>query len=134
MGVRGKGALPVGSNSPTGERIRIRPPAILTQLNYFRVVALAGSILCMGAPAYAMQPQPVPKSGSCPSGYNTSGNYCAPSANARFAVVKVGNCPSGYNTSGGYCLAGPNAKFVVPKQGNCPSGYNTSGDYCLSSK
>ncbi len=77
--------------------------------------------------------EPLPKSGSCPSGYHTSGGYCTPSsANARPAVPKTGSCPSGYHTSGDYCLASSaNAKPAVPKAGSCPSGYHTSGDYCL---
>ena len=77
---------------------------------------------------------PVPKVGSCPSGYSTSGNYCTPGSSARFALPKVGACPSGYSTSGDYCLAGSNARLALPKAGSCPSGYSTSGDYCLSSK
>ncbi len=76
-------------------------------------------------------PQPLAKIGACPSGYTTSGAYCAPGAQARFAVPKVGSCPSGYSTSGAYCLAGKGAHVAVPKTGACPSGYTTSGDYCL---
>jgi len=76
----------------------------------------------------------LPKQGTCPSGYSTSGAYCAPSSSAKFAVAKVGSCPSGYSTSGSYCLATDRAKHAVPKVGSCPSGYSTSGDYCLSSK
>ena len=77
---------------------------------------------------------PVPKVGACPSGYSTSGNYCAPGGSARFALAKVGACPSGYSTSGAYCLAGTGARHAVPKTGSCPSGYSTSGEYCLSSR
>lgn len=87
-------------------------------------------------PAFASTPpaQPLPKQGSCPSGYSQSGNYCNPGSNARYAVQKEGSCPSGYSQSGDYCLAGPNAKLAVPKRGSCPSGYSQSGDYCLSSR
>ena len=73
----------------------------------------------------------LPKDGSCPSGYNTSGNYCNPGSSARYAVTKDGSCPSGYNTSGNYCVAGRYARLAVPKSGSCPSGFSTSGSYCL---
>lgn len=85
--------------------------------------------------AWALDPQPLVKQGSCPSGYSQSGNYCNPSSGARYAVLKVGSCPSGYSQSGNYCLASSqSAKLAVPKVGSCPSGYSQSGDYCLSSR
>ncbi len=98
--------------------------------------AVLGTLLAGFAVVAFAQPDAValPKTGSCPSGYSTSGNYCAPGSGARFAVPKVGSCPSGYSTSGNYCLAGPGARHAVPKVGSCPSGYSTSGDYCLSSR
>lgn len=75
---------------------------------------------------------PILKNGSCPSGYRTSGKYCIPGKNAKFAIIKLGSCPSGYHSSGNYCLAGNNAKTVILKAGNsCPSGYYSSGQYCL---
>jgi hypothetical protein len=96
------------------------------------------TVLCAAllvAPAWALQPQPLPREGSCPSGYSQSGNYCNPSSSARYAVPKVGSCPSGYSQSGNYCLAsGSNSRLAVPKVGSCPSGYSQSGDYCLSSR
>ena len=55
--------------------------------------------------ALAADPVALPKVGSCPSGYSTSGDYCKPGSSARYAVVKTGSCPSGYSTSGDYCLA-----------------------------
>ena len=53
---------------------------------------------------------------------------------AAVALPKVGSCPSGYSTSGDYCLANQGARHAMPKTGSCPSGYSTSGDYCLSSR
>ena len=93
------------------------------------------TVLAAAGTAWALQPQPLVKQGSCPSGYSQSGNYCNPSSNARFAVQKIGSCPSGYSQSGDYCLAsGSNARLAVPKVGSCPSGFSQSGDYCLSSR
>jgi hypothetical protein len=97
------------------------------------VTALAGAGALLAAVSAGAQ-QPLPKQGSCPSGYHTSGNYCTPSSgSARPALPKVGSCPSGYHTSGDYCLgSGATAKPAVVKRGSCPSGYHTSGDYCLA--
>ena len=93
---------------------------------------LAVLAVLAGVSARADPPaQPLAKTGACPSGYSTSGAYCAPGSGARFAVPKVGACPSGYSTSGNYCLAGAGARLAVPKAGSCPSGYSTSGAYCL---
>ncbi|MFN8773920.1 MAG: hypothetical protein ACK52M_11305 [bacterium] len=105
----------------------------------FHATAVAAAVACllpgMAADLLA-QPAAValPKTGSCPSGYSTSGNYCVPGSGARFALPKVGSCPSGYSTSGDYCLASQGARHAMPKTGSCPSGYSTSGDYCLSSR
>lgn len=65
-------------------------------------------------------PQPLAKTGSCPSGYSVSGAYCTPGSGARFAVRKIGNCPSGYSTSGDYCLAGKGRSTC------CAQGRNVS--------
>ena len=64
------------------------------------VLLFMATVASAGPPAVAVE-----KVGSCPSGYSTSGDYCAPGSSARYAVVKVGSCPSGYSTSGDYCLA-----------------------------
>ena len=102
---------------------------LLASLALFALVLVAGSALA-GPRAVALK-----KTGSCPSGYSTSGDYCKPGSSARFAVEKVGSCPSGYSTSGDYCLAGSSdARHAMPKSGSCPSGYSTSGDYCLASR
>lgn len=95
------------------------------------------TIACVAGAAHAQLPaaMPLAKKGSCPSGYSTSGQYCSPGSNARFAVPRVGSCASGYHTSGDYCLASSaGSKLAVPKVGSCPSGFHTSGDYCLSSR
>ncbi|MPR11785.1 hypothetical protein FS320_33035 [Microvirga tunisiensis] len=79
--------------------------------------------------------QALPKVGTCPSGYHTSGSACIPNSRgeaARPALPKVGSCPSGYHTSGDYCLGYEGAQHAFPKTGACPSGYHTSGAYCLS--
>lgn len=79
--------------------------------------------------------QPILKDGSCPSGYYSSGNYCAPTQNAKFAIIKIGSCPSGFYSSGNYCLASSdNSKLAIPKVGSCPSGFYSSGQYCVSVK
>jgi len=77
--------------------------------------------------------QAVPKVGTCPSGYHTSGAACVPQLDAGPAPPRVGSCPSGYHTSGDYCLGSREARHAIPKTGACPSGYFTSGAYCLSS-
>lgn len=96
-----------------------------------QIIYGAGLTLLVSTPVMALQAQALPKNGSCPSGYSTSGNYCNPGSNARFAIQKTGSCPSGYSTSGNYCLAGSNARYAIPKSGSCPSGHSTSGKYCL---
>lgn len=98
------------------------------------VIASCLSMVVSVASSFALQPQPMLKQGSCPSGYSQSGNYCTPGSSARYALPKVGSCPSGYSQSGNYCLAGSNARLAVPKSGSCPSGFSQSGDYCLASK
>jgi hypothetical protein len=84
------------------------------------------------------QAQAVPKVGTCPSGYHSSGGACIPNSHergARPALIKAGPCPSGYHSSGDYCLASSDgAKHAIPKNGPCPSGYHSSGAYCLSNR
>ncbi len=80
-------------------------------------------------------PQPLVKNSSCPSGYFTSGVYCVPSNNAKFAIVKNGFCPSGYYSSSSYCVASSNnSRLAIPRINSCPSGYYSSGNYCITSK
>ena len=86
-----------------------------------------------GACSLAFAQTPLVKTGSCPSGYHQSGNYCTPSSSSSApALQKVGSCPSGYHQSGDYCLASSrSAKPAIAKSGSCPSGFHQSGDYCL---
>ena len=77
----------------------------------------------------------LPRQGSCPSNYYSSGDYCVPNAGARPAIPRIGSCPSHYYSSGNYCVAtdvgGPHA---MPRHGSCPSGYYASGDYCVANR
>ena len=97
----------------------------------FLVTVLIASESAVAAPPAT----PLAKDGACPSGYYASGNYCTPTASARFAVPKDGACPSGYYSSGNYCLASSDSsRLALPKLGSCPSGYYSSGNYCISSR
>ena len=49
-------------------------------------------------------------------------------------VPKTGACPPGYYSSGNYCLGRPDSKTVIEKLGPCPPGYYSSGNYCLQSR
>ena len=86
------------------------------------------------ASVWGLEAQPILKQGACPPGYSTSGTYCMPGKDAKFAMAKVGSCPAGYFSSGDYCVAGNGAKQAIPKVGSCPAGYSTNGNYCLSNK
>jgi hypothetical protein len=52
------------------------------------------------------QPLPVPKVGSCPSGYSESGSFCAPMRRDAPAAGRKGQgqCPAGWMQSGAYCV------------------------------
>jgi hypothetical protein len=90
--------------------------------------------------ALAQQPvQPLPKVGSCPLGYYSSGGYCVPSAggNSRGAIEKrEAGCPLGFYSSGSYCVSSPsNDREAIQKTGNgCPLGWYSSGGYCVKSR
>ena len=74
------------------------------------------------------------RGGSCPSGYNQSGNYCVPSSSSSGqALHRVGgSCPTGFNQSGDYCVGSSSAKHAMVRSGgSCPSGYAQSGSYCV---
>lgn len=100
-------------------------------------ISLGGLPLLSLTSAWSQQPvRPLPKIGSCPLGYYSSGAYCVPSSSGhtRGALEKVGNsCPLGFYTSGAYCLSGASQnREAIHKQGSsCPLGWYTSGSYCL---
>lgn len=82
----------------------------------------------------AQAQQAIARNGSCPSGFNTSGNYCVATSSDLHAIERNGSCPSGYNTSGNYCVRKGSGKQAIHRNGSCPSGYNTSGNYCVQSR
>jgi hypothetical protein len=63
-------------------------------------------LLALAAPALAQTALPMPKVGSCPSGFRESGGYCAPMTDRAPAAIPKGarQCPSGFAQSGAYCL------------------------------
>lgn len=86
----------------------------------------------MSAYSQLPAPTPLPKVGSCPSGYSSQGNFCVPGTSAQFAIAKDGSCPSGYGSQGSYCVASAGARFAIPKgSGSCPSGYGSQSNYCV---
>jgi len=95
--------------------------------------ALAAGILVAQQPV-----QPLPKVGSCPLGYYSSGGYCVPStgSNTRGAIEKSGSCPLGFYSSGNYCVSTPtNNRQVIEKTGrSCPLGWTSSGSYCMQNR
>ena len=67
----------------------------------------AGLDLGPGTPQVQASPVPLPKVGSCPLGYYSSGSYCVPADRGtnREAIQKSGStCPLGWYTSGSYCV------------------------------
>lgn len=98
-------------------------------------LALLTMALTSGVANATPIPQPLVRESSCPSGYISSGAYCVPSNNAKFAIERLGSCPSGYYSSGNYCVASSNdSKLAIPRINSCPSGYYSSGNYCVSDK
>jgi hypothetical protein len=66
------------------------------------------TLALLTAIAAAAEPLPVPKTGTCPSGYASSGSYCTPTSDrAPRAIPKVGICPGNWSSSGSYCVEPP---------------------------
>ena len=125
----------------------INPSASIREMPWRCPSACADGLLIIVALAPALaagflvaqQPvQPLPKVGSCPLGYYSSGSYCVPSSggNSRGAIEMSGSCPLGFNSSGNYCVSSPsNNREAIQKTGNsCPLGYYGSGSYCVKSR
>jgi len=89
--------------TPTRVRARYAVDRKLSQ-----VLRGAGLTLLLLAPALSLaddDKQPIPKVGSCPVGYRTSGNYCIPlETTDKEVIIKLESCPPGYRTSGNYCI------------------------------
>ena len=90
--------------------------------------------------ALAQQPVlPLPKVGSCPLGYYSSGGYCVPSSggNSHGAIEKrEAGCPLGFYSSGSYCVSSPsNEREAIQKTAKgCPLGWYSSDGYCVKSR
>lgn len=105
--------------------------SMINLMKWLLLVSASLSGVAVAAPA----PQPIIRDGSCPTGYYSSGNYCVPGSNARFAIERTGSCPTGYYSSGKYCVASSDAsKTVLHRSGSCPTGFYSSGNYCVSSR
>ncbi len=46
-------------------------------------------------------------------------------------VKKIGTCQSGYSSSGNYCLPNSNTRFAIPTSVSFPRSYSSSGQYFL---
>jgi hypothetical protein len=108
----------------------------LPALVFWAVAAALLTTAAQAGPAGTLPlPAPLPKNGSCPTYYHSSGDFCVPGNGARFGIARTGVCPTGYGSSGNYCLAlGPNSRHAMPTTGHCPTGYSRSGDYCVAVK
>jgi hypothetical protein len=62
-------------------------------------------LVCLVVPVLVAA-APVPKIGSCPSGYSQSGGFCSPMRDTKcWSFPKTtGQCPSGTIQSGSFCL------------------------------
>ena len=107
---------------------------------FLSLAASASLLAVVCSSASAQQPvQPLPKVGSCPLGYYSSGGYCVPSSggNSRGAIEKrEAGCPLGFYSSGSYCVSSPsNEREAIQKAGKgCPLGWYSSGGYCVKSR
>ena len=98
----------------------------------YAVITATGLLYLLSATG--QEPSSVVRQGACPPGYQLSGDFCAPTPNARPAVERRGACPPGYELSGNYCVAARDARPALPRKGACPAGYSGAGEYCLKNK
>ena len=106
----------------------------MNRMSKWTVAAAAMLAAMMVVPHAGAQNAIERKGGSCPTGYNQSGNYCNPGSGAKPAIHRIGgSCPTGYNQSGDYCVgSSSSAKHAMHRSGgSCPSGYSQSGSYCV---
>ena len=91
--------------------LKLRSPAraLMRKQLFINLILHSCFMACLSNPSYAQQPiRPITKTGSCPLGYYSSGNYCVPSSsgNTRGAIEKSSSsCPLGFFSSGNYCLS-----------------------------
>lgn len=108
----------------------LRPYGFCVAQGLLMAIILVTGQTAEAAPA----PQPLARSGSCPTGYHASGQYCVPGPSARYAIERNGSCPLGYFTSASYCVASSDkSALAIHRSGSCPMGYFASGKYCLKS-
>ncbi len=112
--------------------------SLMPRISFLFLIAASSAFFC--STTQAQQPiRPITKTGSCPLGYYSSGNYCVPSSSGktRGAIEKSSSsCPLGFFSSGNYCLSSPsNEREAIQKTGSsCPLGWFSSGSYCLKSR
>lgn len=99
-----------------------------------RLLLLSSLVIMCGYVRLASAQGALPREGTCPAEFFSSGKYCVPiKDDAKPAMPRGGQCPSGYYSSGNYCVAMKrDAPVAVPKDGSCPSGYYASGSYCVN--
>jgi len=111
---------------------------LMPRIHFLFLLTVSSAFFC--STTLAQQPiRPITKTGNCPLGYSSSGNYCVPSSsgNTRGAIEKnSSSCPLGFFSSGNYCLSSPsNEREAIQKTANsCPLGWFSSGSYCLKSR
>ncbi len=98
-----------------------------------RIIAIAGAMAIATTPSVSFAQSSstsVPKDGSCPSGFKSSGSNCV-STGGKPAITKVGSCPSTFKSSGNYCVGTSSSSYAEVRSGSCSSGLKTAGKDCI---